>query len=49
MPPAWSAAAEAGAIARRLKADALLVRILANQAALQVLGGDLSAARRDLG
>ena len=39
------AAAEAGAIARRLKADALLVRILANQAALQVLGGDLSAAR----
>ena len=38
------AAAEAGAIARRLKADDLLVRILANQAALQVLAGDLSAA-----
>jgi DNA-binding CsgD family transcriptional regulator len=39
------AAAEASAIARRLKADALLVRILTNQAALQVLAGDLSSAR----
>ncbi len=38
------AAAEAAAIARRLKADALLVRILANQAALQVLAGDVTAA-----
>jgi predicted ATPase/DNA-binding CsgD family transcriptional regulator len=39
------AAAEATAIARRLKDDALLVRILANQAALQVIAGDVSAAR----
>jgi predicted ATPase/DNA-binding CsgD family transcriptional regulator len=39
------AAAEAGAIARRLKADVLLVRILTNQAALQVLAGDPSSAR----
>jgi predicted ATPase/DNA-binding CsgD family transcriptional regulator len=39
------AVAEATAIARRLRADALLVRILANQAALQVIAGDLSAAR----
>ena len=38
------AAAEAGAIARRLDANGLLVRILANQAALQVIGGDVSAA-----
>jgi predicted ATPase/DNA-binding CsgD family transcriptional regulator len=37
--------AEAGAIARRLKADELLVRILAIQAALQVMAGDVSAAR----
>ena len=36
---------EAIPIARRLKHDDLLVRILANQAALQVLSGDLSAAR----
>ena len=39
------AVAEATAIARRLQDDRLLVRILANQAALQVLAGDLSAAR----
>ena len=38
------AAAEGGAIARRLDASGLLVRILANQAALQVIGGDLPAA-----
>jgi DNA-binding CsgD family transcriptional regulator len=37
--------AEATAITRRLKDDALLVRILANEAALQVIAGDLSAAR----
>jgi ATP/maltotriose-dependent transcriptional regulator MalT len=40
-----NAAAEATAIARRLNADGLLVRILSNQAALHVLAGDLSAAR----
>lgn len=40
-----AAAAEATAIARRLKDDPLLVRILANQAALQVLAGELPAAR----
>jgi DNA-binding CsgD family transcriptional regulator len=39
------AAAEAGAIARRLKANELLVRILAIQAALQVMAGDVSAGR----
>ena len=43
------AAAEAGAIARRLNADALLVRILANQAALQVLGGRPVGRSGDLG
>jgi predicted ATPase/DNA-binding CsgD family transcriptional regulator len=37
--------AEANAIARRLKADELLVRILAIQAALQIMAGDVSAAR----
>jgi DNA-binding CsgD family transcriptional regulator len=37
--------AEANAIARRLKADDLLVRILAIQAALQVMAGDVPAAR----
>ena len=39
------AVAEANPIARRLKHDDMLVRILANQAALQVLAGDMSAAR----
>jgi predicted ATPase/DNA-binding CsgD family transcriptional regulator len=36
---------EANAIARRLHADELLVRILAIQAALQVMAGEVSAAR----
>ena len=39
------AAEQAVAIARDLNADALLVRILANQAALQVISGDVPAAR----
>ena len=43
------AAAEAGAIARRLKADALLVRILANQAALAGPWGRPVGSSRDLG
>jgi predicted ATPase/DNA-binding CsgD family transcriptional regulator len=38
--------AEAADIARRVKADTLLVRILAIQAALQVMDGDLPSARR---
>jgi predicted ATPase/DNA-binding CsgD family transcriptional regulator len=38
------AAARAGAMARHLHTDGLLVRILANQAALQVIAGDVSAA-----
>jgi ATP/maltotriose-dependent transcriptional regulator MalT len=39
------AAAEATALARRVKADAVLVGILAYQAALQVIARDLSSAR----
>ena len=39
------AAEQAVAIARDLNADVLLVRILANQAALQVISGDVPAAR----
>lgn len=40
------AVAEAGAIARHVKAEVLLVRILAIEAALQVMAGDRSSARR---
>lgn len=39
------AATEATALARRLKADDLLVGILAYQASLEVIAGDLAAAR----
>jgi predicted ATPase/DNA-binding CsgD family transcriptional regulator len=44
--PGLAAVAEAAAIARSLGADVLLVRILAIDAALHVMSGDLPAARR---